>query len=295
MPTQQILKQWGELQARHAGPIDYSLSFGSGSPHLLVTACVHGDEVGSLPAVLKLAQDLSQQELRFAGRISLVLGNPQAIQLEQRFVDEDLNRVFSNTLRGDSVEQKRAQQLVPLIKEAQYYIDLHQSIEPTIGAFYILIEGSRNSDFAKAVGVAPKALVFEENKERRTLNSYASQLGVTGFTLELSKKGYHPKAEQLATKCLEKGIALLVKGVHSITETALSNKNLTFFREAYRHTRCEGDELKKGLVNWAPVKKGDHLGQTASNESIKALQDGFIVFPKYSHKDVHLFVLAQQF
>ena len=291
--TQHILQQWNELYAQHPGPVPYSLGFGSGKPHLLITACIHGNEVGSLPAMLQLAQQLSQGELRFAGRISLALGNPQAIQIDQRFVDEDLNRVFSNTIKGDSYEQKRARELVVLIKDAQYYIDLHQSIEPTIGAFYILIEGSRNRDFAKAVGAANKALVFDDESDQKTLNSYAVQHGATGFTLELSQKGYRPKAEKIATQCLEKAIDLLAKGVHSITETALSNKNLSFFKTVYQHKRLEGDELKKGIVNWAPIKKGDNLGQQASNKSIRAPQDAFVIFPKYSHKDKYLFVLAQ--
>ena len=277
------------LQKTHAGAIPYSLTFGSGIPHLLITSCIHGDETGSLPAVTKMAQVLSRKEIRFEGTISIALGNPEAIKHNQRFIEEDLNRVFTNNIGQKTLEQKRGQELISLLNQVDYHIDFHQTSSPNVGAFYITPLAERSIDFAQAVSATDKLVIMDNSPssivQTASALNYVTEKGGIGFTLELSQMGISSQAQEIAQDCMEKSINLLSKGTHSIMETALAKKKLhrfkPFYKEVYKDPQ---DQLKKGLVNLSWIKKDEIVGQRASGEKIKIKKSGFMLFPRYEKK-----------
>jgi len=119
--------------------IPYLFSFDSGQPgpHLMINALTHGNEVcGAL--VVKELLDLGLRPRR--GRLTLAFANVAAYQNfdpqqpdVSRFVDQDLNRVWTadllNDLSQDSVELRRARQLRPVIDQVDFLLDLHSMHE----------------------------------------------------------------------------------------------------------------------------------------------------------------------
>ncbi len=280
---QDHLAAWQGLTPKHPGPVDFSLRFGQGSPHLLVFACVHGDEVGNLPAILRLAQELAQKEHRFAGTITMALGNVPAIEQGVRYITHDLNRLFGK--KGSTPEHKRAAELSRLIEACDYFIDLHQCIGPAVGPFCLSPNFSRCIDFAKATKAAPKVVLWGEGHTTHSAMSYAYQLNKVGFVLESLKKGLSPKSEQISYRCILNAVELLAKGEHCVLETAMSQKVQLFKYERVVKFESKGDHLKKGLVNLAYVKKGELLGKREAGGDIVARDSGFLLFPKYPLRD----------
>ncbi len=114
--TQEIRARLSTLLARFEsiaipGPFDYpwchSVDGGQHDIHVVFGAMVHGNEFGSLPAVVRLVECLKNGDIRFGGRVTIFLGNPEAARENKRFLEADLNRVFLEN-RGDRHEHHRA-------------------------------------------------------------------------------------------------------------------------------------------------------------------------------------------
>ena len=91
---------------------------------------VHGNEVGSLPAAVRLVETLKGQDLRFGGRVTVFIGNPEAGLEDRRFLEADLNRVFLDGV-ASSHEANRAREIMPILDTADLFIDFHQTILAT--------------------------------------------------------------------------------------------------------------------------------------------------------------------
>ncbi len=127
---------------------------GEHATHLVFGSLVHGDEVGSLPAVVRVIEALRSGALKFGGRVTFFLGNPEAGLAGVRFLESDLNRVFVDSAADDH-EGRRARQLRPILDDADVFIDLHQTIEETKHAFYIFPFGVEGWQWARAIAATP--------------------------------------------------------------------------------------------------------------------------------------------
>lgn len=92
---------------------------GSGPVQIAVVCCPHGDElIGEI--VFNHYQSIIHN---FPG-LRLIFANVQAHTAGKRFVESDLNRSFPGSATGTH-EEKLAHQILPLISDATYVLDLH--------------------------------------------------------------------------------------------------------------------------------------------------------------------------
>jgi len=100
-------------------------TIGHGRPQLLIIAGVHGDEFEPMVAVRKVWERLVRSEVR--GRITFApIVNEPAFQRGQRTAEDglDLARTMPGRVDG-SITERVAAALAPLIREADYLIDMH--------------------------------------------------------------------------------------------------------------------------------------------------------------------------
>ena len=100
-------------------------TIGHGRPQLLIMAGVHGDEFEPMVAVRKVWEWLVGAEV--CGRITFApIVNEPAFQRGQRTAEDglDLARTMPGRVDG-SITERVAAMLAPLIREADYLIDLH--------------------------------------------------------------------------------------------------------------------------------------------------------------------------
>lgn len=105
--------------------LDHRTITGDAGPHLLITAGVHGDEYEPMAAVRELTRRFDAKQLR--GRVTLVpIVNQSAFARAARCGDDglDLARVCPGDVDG-SITMKAAAALTRMIRDADYFIDLH--------------------------------------------------------------------------------------------------------------------------------------------------------------------------
>jgi succinylglutamate desuccinylase/aspartoacylase family protein len=169
----------GRWQQGNTG-VDYVHTFDSGvaGPHVMIMALTHGNEVSGAIAV----DTLLRARLRPRhGRVTLAFANFEAYGRfdaskpdTSRFVDEDLNRVWSaSRLDGtdDSWELRRARALRPIIDKVDFLLDLHSMSEssPPLMLSGPLDKGIR---FALEVGVPEHVIVDAGHKNGTRMRDY---------------------------------------------------------------------------------------------------------------------------
>lgn len=118
-------------------PYLYTFDSGKAGPHVMINAIVHGNEVCGAIVVKELI-DLGITPRQ--GRLTLSFANAAAyLNFDpnqpdaSRFVDQDLNRVWTkeilDDLSRDSSELRRARELRPIIDEVDFLLDLHSMHE----------------------------------------------------------------------------------------------------------------------------------------------------------------------
>ena len=116
------------------------MQFDSGrpGPHVAITALMHGNEITGAIVLDELLRSgfrpscgmLSLGFLNLAAFARFDAGQPTA----SRFVDEDMNRVWDETILGssrNSVELSRARELRPLFDQVDILVDLHSMLWPS--------------------------------------------------------------------------------------------------------------------------------------------------------------------
>lgn len=180
---------------------------GSGSPRLLITAGVHGDEFEPMAAVRRLAGLWQEQPLR--GRVTLVpCVNQAAFRRGSRTADDQLDLARICPGRDDgSVTERMAAALARMIRDADYYVDLH-----TAGALYQILPLAGYTLHAEASVLEVQrrmAFAFElptvwgtsARNEGRSL-SVARDARVPAIYVECGGGSYQPQAvERIVSGC----------------------------------------------------------------------------------------------
>ncbi len=147
--------------------VDYVHVFDSGraGPTVMLQALTHGNEFAGAIALI----DLLHEGLRpKRGRLIVAFANVAAFARfdfddpdASRYVDEDYNRVWADDVlfgARDSVELRRARQLVPFVDAADFLLDLHSMHEPC-RPIMVCGQARKNADLARAVGVPADLLL----------------------------------------------------------------------------------------------------------------------------------------
>lgn len=147
-------------------PFVHSFASGRPGPHLLLTALVHGNEPAGAIALDRLL-DCGLRPSR--GRLTLAFANVDAYARfdpvqprASRWVDEDLNRVWSPDILGArplrSADAERAAELLRFVQNADFLLDLHTTQHPNEP---LVLAGplERSRRLARAVGLADLVVV----------------------------------------------------------------------------------------------------------------------------------------
>jgi succinylglutamate desuccinylase len=288
--TKDLLEAFSDRASSDPGPVPYSISFSSNQHNrsLFICSATHGDEVGSIPAVLRIVDDIKRGRIQFGGKLTFALGNVEAIKINKRFVKEDMNRIFGKTDLS-TPDAKRANEIARLVTSHSIFVDLHQTIGPTKSPFYVIRSSEKNIQLAKAIAAAPLAINvddYELKTETMTGTAYAFKHNIHAFTLELSQKGYNIKSEELAYTTIKKLLEFVDRNEesdwHKLANQA-PKMELIKIEHAYKFTDASM-RLHPGHVNGTFYKKGHSLGVFGDKE-ILAPFDGYIFFPKYPDRD----------
>ena len=176
--------------------------FESGVPgrRAMVTSLVHGNELCGAWAVLGLLQAgvrprQGSLTLAFCNLAAFDRFDPAAFDAS-RFVDEDLNRQWSSERIADAgtLERRRAGDLLPFVRRADWLLDLHSMHEP---GEPLLLTGphARNIELARRLRV-PEHVVVDEGHQDGTRMRDFGRFGLSdveggGTRSLLAECGFH--------------------------------------------------------------------------------------------------------
>lgn len=131
---------------------------GSGHPIVAVTSAMHGDEETGAYIIDALRRTIKPEK----GTVRLIVANPPALFRDVRFIAEDLNRAFPGEV-GRQGEAGLAPQILELVKDSDFTIDLHTTSSPT-ESFAILGEkGKERLELGEKTGIQ-KIVLIEAKK-----------------------------------------------------------------------------------------------------------------------------------
>lgn len=112
------------------------------SMDIILSCGIHGNETGPIELINCLTQNLLKGKIPVKNRVLFIIGNPAAVEKQQRFIDENLNRLFDNRhLESNTIESRRAKTLELCVEDFFTNIDktdsgyrkrLHYDLHTTI-------------------------------------------------------------------------------------------------------------------------------------------------------------------
>ncbi|WP_217588329.1 succinylglutamate desuccinylase [Burkholderia sp. GbtcB21] len=175
---------------------------GAARASVLVSAGVHGDETAPIELLSMLVSDLASGALPLACRLLIVLGNVPAMRAGERYLDDDLNRLFSgrHAQVPASREAPRAAQLEAAAAaffaaapagSTRWHIDMHTAIRASVFEQFALLPHTGTPPTRTMVewlGDARIAAVLLHTAKGNTYSHFtAEHCGALACTLELGK------------------------------------------------------------------------------------------------------------
>lgn len=160
---------------------------------LLLIGGIHGNEPAGIEAIENVFESLTPRSNKVRGSVYGIKGNLKALQQNQRFIDKDFNRIWSDDFEDSSIQQLAEyeeylaiKKIIDTIKQEQgnrhlVVLDLHTTSSKSL-PFILSNQDSRNRSLLKPI---PVPTIFGvENRIKGTLMSYINQLGDSGIVFE---------------------------------------------------------------------------------------------------------------
>jgi succinylglutamate desuccinylase len=266
-------------------------------PLLFVTTAVHGNEPSGVRALENIFTTLHSEKPAIKGTFVGVVGNKTALDNKVRYIDEDLNRTWTekniqNKIH-DSNEKKEMFEIIAILEELnnqkhthRYFVDCHTTSSESLP--YISVqEVGRNDSWAHQFPIHITR-GFSDIVEG-TIDGYLSHQGITGFTVEAGQhespesEAYHEGVIWIA---LKEACGLNFNKLESIPDAVLKTRNGTppqkTFKITHRFGLKDDDdfEMEPGFKNFQPIQKGEHLA-TLNGKQINSVWNAFIFMPLY--------------
>jgi len=175
--------------------------------NIVLSSAVHGNETAPIEICNKLIKKLILGELHLKHRVLFLFGNPPAINIGERFVEENLNRLFSGGHSKDqgkgegliNKERHRALLLENTVRDffnkgngERFHYDLHTAIRGSKNDKFSVYPFRHNKPWVKeqlqfmlACGI--NTILFS-NSPTTTFSYFSSNnFGAHAFTVELGK------------------------------------------------------------------------------------------------------------
>ena len=272
-------------------------------PTLIFIGGVHGNEPCGVQALKNVVDKLRDQQDLIKGNFYAVTGNLPALAKGQRYIDRDLNRIWTTevvdkirneALDPESVDIETQEQIelyncIAGILDTNpgpfYFVDLH-TVSSQSCPFLLINDVMINRKLATQFP-APVILGMEESVEGTLLNR-ANRLGHASIGVETGPHMHPVSVEKheafillmlIKTGCLSKNHSFDVNKLVQELKSDYSNK---CYKLIYKYHISEGEkfQMREGYENFQRIEKGEVL---ASNEQgdIAAPVHGHIFMPLY--------------
>ena len=261
---------------------------------LLLSAGIHGNETAPIELLDRLLQAIARGVIKPRARILFLFGNPGAMRTGARFVEEDLNRLFSGrhesssgpeALRACELEHL-AETFFSLPERSRLHYDLHTAIRGSKieqFALYPYKEGRAHSraELSRLRAAGMEAVLLQ-NKPSIVFSAYTyDQLGAEAFTLELGKARPFGQNGGVNVERLELRLQQMIEGAEPPADDSLEGLQLfSVAREVIKHSDGFILHLPADVENFCELPNGYLLAQDTGKIRWVIEEEGArIIFP----------------
>ncbi|CAM3585081.1 succinylglutamate desuccinylase [Pseudomonas wadenswilerensis] len=261
---------------------------------LLLSAGIHGNETAPIELLDRLLHDIARGDLKPRARILFLFGNPEAIRRGERYIEQDVNRLFNGRHdQSSGAEALRACELERLAatffsvpERTRLHYDLHTAIRGSKieqFALYPYKEGRQHSrrELARLSAAGMEAVLLQ-SKVSITFTAYTyEQLEAEAFTLELGKARPFGENGQVNVERLETRLKQIIEGTEPEEPQALDGLQLfSVAREIIKHSEHFRLNLPADIENFSELEPGYLLAEDiADTRWIVEEQGARIIFP----------------
>ncbi|GGZ89605.1 succinylglutamate desuccinylase/aspartoacylase domain-containing protein [Algibacter mikhailovii] len=280
-------------------------------PTIVFFGGIHGNETSGVFALNAVLGNINKSKV--SGTIYGIAGNLRALKKHQRFIDEDLNRLWTKEhielIKGKTILNADEAELLALLELLEdillnneppyYFIDLHTTSSKTL-PFITINDALINRKFSKQFPV-PIVLGIEEYLNGPLL-SYVNQLGYVSLGFE---SGQHDDLSAINNSEAFVYLALVYSGALTDVNKGLINKyheqlkehachTFDIFEVVYLHKikKKEDFMMLNGFKSFEPIRKGTKLA-LSNNKELIAPYSGSIFMPLYQKRGAEGFFIIK--
>lgn len=280
-------------------------------PLLFVTGGIHGNEPSGVKALQKVFEELEKTKPEIEGAIVGVVGNKKALNVDQRFIDKDLNRTWTieNVEKGekDTQEKKEMFEIIEVLKRypesdftKRHFLDCHTTSAATVP--FISVQEVNDND-AWAHKFPTYIIRGFSDIVSGCIDHYMSRTGLTGFVFEA---GQH--TDERSVENHEGVIWLALKEACKLDLTQIScfpgcvdkfvqdnAPDQKTFEIIHRHGLEDSDEfiMEPGFENFQKIEIGQLLAYQNGKE-IRSEWDAHIFMPLYQSQGNDGFFVVEE-
>ncbi|MET7028716.1 succinylglutamate desuccinylase/aspartoacylase family protein [Sediminicola luteus] len=285
-------------------------------PTLVFFGGIHGNEPSGCEAIQKVFQKIIEESLSLSGAIYGIRGNIPAQLQGKRFLEKDLNRMWTEDQIKDILnkeatklgeEERQLSEIYGLLlqilsEEAPpyYFVDFHTTSSKTL-PFITINDALINRKFSSLFPV-PTILGMEEYLQGPLL-SYINTLGYLSLGFE---SGQHTEEDAVLNSTAFLWLTLVFSGVLAKDDVkGFSNyylqlrnsakNNRTFYEIIYRHSITPEDEFTMitGFNSFEKIAKGQVIAREKEGE-VRTPRAGRIFMPLYQKQGEDGFFLIKK-
>lgn len=233
---------------------------------IVISSGIHGDETAPIELVQRLTEQILSGQIQPAHRLLLIIGHPEAIVRHQRFIDENMNRLFKQMNDESNPDTVRANTLQALLRgfyasacfddPQRWHLDLHCAIRDSVHYTFAVSpyseQPTRSLPLFSFLQQAEVEAVLMANSPSPTFSWFsAAYFGAQAFTLELGKVAPFGENDLLRLAPFYQALQALIT---------------TPTHEAQRQSQWQEDALAIYKVTRTLVKQSDDFSFTFPND-----------------------------
>lgn len=261
---------------------------------VVISAGIHGNETAPVEIVAQLVQDLLSGERRLAVRLLVILGNLPALRRGERYLDVDMNRLFSGKHHNyEPCDETRRAALIETLVSAFYqaapetqrvHFDLHTARKPSFHVRFGLMPHvdcgtypAETLEWLRRVGL--EALVIN-HVPAATFSYFSSQqCGADSCTLELGKALPFGENDLSQFVGIEQGLQALVSDEVTPDHSAEAMPVYKVSQELTKHSEAFRLNFAESVENFTAFERGELLAQDGDTEYRVQQEKEWLIFP----------------
>lgn len=268
---------------------------------LFISCGIHGNETAPIELAASLLQEVLEGQLLPRARLLFAFGNPEAMRRNERYLDDDLNRLFGKPREqtGDGPAAQRARELeqaaCAFFAESgsrwKLHYDLHTAIRGSkIEQFAIYPFPHEQAFDAGEIGRLAACgieAVLLQSKASPTFSYYTRRhCGAHGFTLELGKARPFGQNQEVRLDKLEAELRRLIAGEQRDYRASAAQPTLfKVARELVKHSDAFVLHLDDAVENFTELAAGYLLAEDGAQRFVVEEPGARIVFPNRKVKN----------